>query len=195
MYRKVVVPLDGSKLAEVSLAQLDRFKGPDAPEILLVSVTEPLPGRVSRQAAAPELPPREYHPPRPSGPMAVGSSHTGTIFTPDPTHPADVPVGMGRMAATASDYLVKVAGGLRKKGLIATPYVLVGSPAEQIIDFAEDQHADLIVMASRGRSGLNRWDIGNVADRVRRASNVPVLLVKPEPGFTETKRKRRGRPN
>ncbi len=195
MYRKVIVPLDGSKLAETALPHLEEFKGQGAPEIMLVSVTERLPGRVTRLASVPELPPREYHPPRPSGPMAVGSSHTGTIYTPDPTHPREVPVDMGKMAATAWDYLVRTADGLRKKGLTVRPYVLVGSPAEEIIRFAEEQQADLIVMASRGRSGFSRWDMGNVAEKVIRATNTPVLLVKPGPGFRETKPKRRGKPN
>jgi nucleotide-binding universal stress UspA family protein len=73
--------------------------------------------------------------------------------------------------------------------------VLVGNPAEEIIRFARDQKADLIVMGSRGKSGLNRWDMGNVADKVMRAADVPVVLVKPSAGFKETKAKRKGKPN
>ena len=61
--------------------------------------------------------------------------------------------------------------------------VLLGNPAEQIIAFAKEKGADLIVMATHGRSGISRWAysigaFGGVADKVLRASSVPVLVVR-----------------
>jgi nucleotide-binding universal stress UspA family protein len=44
--------------------------------------------------------------------------------------------------------------------------------------FAEAEEIDLIVMSTRGQSGLSRWLMGSVADRVVRGANVPVLLVR-----------------
>jgi nucleotide-binding universal stress UspA family protein len=81
---------------------------------------------------------------------------------------------------------------LEQKGLKAEVNVLVGNPAEEIVRFVEEKGADLIIMASRGSSGFNRWDIGNVADKVIRATQAPVMLVKPGPGFKETKSHRKG---
>lgn len=49
--------------------------------------------------------------------------------------------------------------------------------AGTIIDAANDHGCRLIVMASRGRSGVQRWMLGSVAERVVRASDVPVLIV------------------
>ena len=54
----------------------------------------------------------------------------------------------------------------------------MGEAAEQIVDFAGSEKADLIIMASHGRSGFSRWAIGSVAEKVFHGSNVPILLVK-----------------
>ena len=47
-------------------------------------------------------------------------------------------------------------------------------------------------MASRGKSGFSRWDMGNIAEKVIKSTNATVMLVKPEPGFKETRPKRQG---
>lgn len=56
--------------------------------------------------------------------------------------------------------------------------VETGLVAETIIEFAQEQAVDLIVMATHGRSGLPRWVFGSVADKVLRGADVPVLLVR-----------------
>jgi nucleotide-binding universal stress UspA family protein len=56
--------------------------------------------------------------------------------------------------------------------------VETGLVAETIIEFAQEQSVDLIVMATHGRSGLQRWVFGSVADKVLRGADVPVLLVR-----------------
>ena len=53
-----------------------------------------------------------------------------------------------------------------------------GKAAVEITQFAEANHVDLIVMSTRGRSGVSRWLMGSVADRVVRGAAVPVLLVR-----------------
>jgi nucleotide-binding universal stress UspA family protein len=53
-----------------------------------------------------------------------------------------------------------------------------GSPHVNITEFAEANEVDLIVMSTRGQSGLTRWLMGSVADRVVRGATVPVLLVR-----------------
>ena len=52
-----------------------------------------------------------------------------------------------------------------------------GDPATVIVEYA-DEHADLIVMGSRGRRGLDRYLLGSVAETVVRASDVPVVTVR-----------------
>jgi nucleotide-binding universal stress UspA family protein len=50
--------------------------------------------------------------------------------------------------------------------------------ADAIIDYAEENRIDLIAMCTHGRTGLGRWVLGNVAERVLRARCTPLLLVR-----------------
>ncbi|MCA9973368.1 MAG: universal stress protein [Anaerolineales bacterium] len=52
-------------------------------------------------------------------------------------------------------------------------------PADAILDAVEAWDADAIVMSTHGRSGLQRWMFGSVAERVVRHAQVPVLLIRP----------------
>ncbi len=65
--------------------------------------------------------------------------------------------------------------------MLKVPYeiaVLTGQPAEAILDAAVEQHADLIVMATHGRTGLGHFFLGSVAERVLREAPVPTLTVR-----------------
>lgn len=53
----------------------------------------------------------------------------------------------------------------------------MGYHAEEILRYADENAIDLILMASHGRSGVQRWTMGGVADKILRASRVPVWLV------------------
>jgi nucleotide-binding universal stress UspA family protein len=75
-------------------------------------------------------------------------------------------------------YFQKIADRLKAKGINTDIKVLTGDPSETIVSYAENNPCDIIVMASHGRSGVTRWAIGSVADKVFRASSVPVLMVK-----------------
>lgn len=85
-----------------------------------------------------------------------------------------------KMEAKASEYLKKVAQGLTKEGLFVETRILSGSAPEAILDYAKENNVDLIIMSSHGRSGVARWAIGSVADRVLRYSSVPVMVVSPQ---------------
>ena len=68
---------------------------------------------------------------------------------------------------------------LREEGLAVRTLALVGDAAEMIVDQAHEQQADLIVMATHGYSGLQRWTLGSIADKALHASRTPLLLVRP----------------
>ncbi len=179
MYSKVVVPLDGSELAEAALPHVKEItRACNIPEVLLVSVTEPVgPTRFGDR------------------PMAVEPTQFGPIIYPiDLPRKPELEKQLGKMGKTALNYLIRIARQLDADGLNTQINVLTGNPAEEILRFTEEQKADLIVIASRGKSGFSRWDMGNVADKLMRGSRVPVLMVKPEPGFKETRPRRRGAP-
>jgi nucleotide-binding universal stress UspA family protein len=69
---------------------------------------------------------------------------------------------------------------LRDRGIAVRSEVLLGQPAEEIIDYAKDQDADLIVMCTHGRSGLGRWIFGSVTEKVLRGAKTPVLVIRPD---------------
>ena len=56
--------------------------------------------------------------------------------------------------------------------------VLMGDPGNEITAYAEQMHAQLIVLPSNGRTGISRWLIGSVAERVVRRAHCPVLTVR-----------------
>lgn len=188
-YKKIIVPLDGSKLAEVALPHVEEIAaGCHVSEIALVSVTENMRVQVPRSEISEAVGGQQYEP---TGGV-VG--FTGRMYEGESVPMMKVPATVGRMAKAAKNYLVKVAGQMEKKGLTPTVNVLVGNVAEELVRFADEEKADLIVMASHGHSGIRRWAIGSVAEKVFRATDVPVLLVKPKSGFKETKPRRKGKP-
>ena len=80
--------------------------------------------------------------------------------------------------AEATEYISNEANKLNKEGLKVIGTILEGNAAEKILDYAAN-NVDLIIMSTHGRSGISRWAMGSVADRVARHSAVPVLLISP----------------
>ena len=64
------------------------------------------------------------------------------------------------------------------EGLEVEKLTVEGHPAEEIIKYAEKNSMDLIVMGTLGKSGLDRFLLGSVAEKVVRASKIPVLVVR-----------------
>ena len=149
MFQKILVPLDGSKLAECALPYAEELaKGCNTEEVILVSVTERIKG---------------YRP------------------TEDPSQPLELrlaPEAVGKKERQAQRYLGRIAKAMELKGIKVRAEVLLGDPAEEITIFAKLNSADVIVMSSHGRSGPSRWTHGSVAEKIFRASSVPVLMVK-----------------
>jgi nucleotide-binding universal stress UspA family protein len=78
----------------------------------------------------------------------------------------------------AGEYLERLAADARKQGVAVQKATFEGRPNAAILQFAEANQEDLIVICTRGRSGFRRWLMGSVADRVVRGTTVPVLLVR-----------------
>jgi len=146
MYEKILVPLDGSELAECVFPHVESFvKGCNVRQIVVASVVEP------------------------------------TL----PSFHGEFPVSMEeveeRDAArrhSAEEYLKQVVDRLRFEGAEIRSEVLLGRVAESLVDFAENNDINLILIATHGRSGVTRWVRGSVADKVLRSANVPVMMVR-----------------
>jgi len=66
----------------------------------------------------------------------------------------------------------------RAAGLMATPLLRTGAPAETILAAAREERADLIVIGAHGERGITPLLVGNVAERVVRLADRPVLIVR-----------------
>ena len=143
-YKHILVPLDGSELAELALVDAFSLAHLNGAEITLLQVISPFDYMVGDAA-----------------PM---------VFT-------DELVKAHQDAAL--HYLEEITGREECRNLRVHLAIEIGTPAETIIDYAQREPVDLIVMATHGRSGLRRWVYGSVADKVVRGASVPVLLYRP----------------
>jgi nucleotide-binding universal stress UspA family protein len=148
MYQKIMVPLDGSELAECALPHAIHIAKASKARIVLVSVTERIQG------------------------FRIIEDRTERLET------RLSPEARGKFEKQAQGYLDKIAKQLEREGLKVDTDVQFGSPSEGIIACSINNKCDIIIMASHGRSGISRWSHGSVADKVFRASNLPVLMVK-----------------
>jgi nucleotide-binding universal stress UspA family protein len=78
----------------------------------------------------------------------------------------------------AQTYLSYMATRLKQQGVNASTASQIGGVADSIMEHAEANQVDLIAMCTHGRTGLRRWTLGSVADRVLRAGSIPILLVR-----------------
>lgn len=65
-------------------------------------------------------------------------------------------------------------------GIKTTGKVVTGFAAEEILEIADDEKADLIIMGTHGRTGIDRILFGSVAAKIVRGADIPVLTVRPD---------------
>ena len=93
-------------------------------------------------------------------------------------HSVPPPKGwMGRYLTPLEEELEHRKQAVEAVGLRAHRKIVVGTPAEVIVAEAKEEQADLIVMGTRGRSGLSHVLLGSVAEAVIRKAACPVLAV------------------
>jgi len=85
---------------------------------------------------------------------------------------------MDGMRHEAERYVQDLVKRFLGRGAKARGRVIVGSAADTILEVAHQEHSTMIAMTTHGRTGLSRWFMGSVAEKVVRASSVPVLLVR-----------------
>jgi len=165
MYQKILVPLDGSSLAESALAQLSQLVGPET-EVILLRVYEP--PAAERLITIP--------------PYSSGGGSSIPVMTPVHAGPSAEELAQihERIRREAEEYLEGKAEDLLGVAHRRRTVTLEDSdPAGAIASEAQAEEADLIVMSTHGRSGAVRWILGSVADKVVHSTRVPILLVRP----------------
>jgi nucleotide-binding universal stress UspA family protein len=78
----------------------------------------------------------------------------------------------------AEEYLAKIAGPLRSAGLEVSSVTLEGDPAAIIVAESEKAPGTLVAISTHGRSGITRWVMGSVSDKVLHATRAPMLMVR-----------------
>ena len=86
---------------------------------------------------------------------------------------------MSHAEKEAKNYLSKMEGALRDKGIKVSSALLRGKPNQAILKYAEDNSISLIALTTHGYSGISKWVYGSVASHVIEGSSKPVLLVRP----------------
>jgi nucleotide-binding universal stress UspA family protein len=147
MMRHILIPLDGSDLAERAIPVAARIaKATEGSEISLVRIVRA---------------PAEFE---------TAAADTAVW----------APAADEDEKRKANDYLHAVAQRLELAGLSVTERIYAGPPSATLLTVAKSLGVDLIVMTSRGRTGITRWLLGSVAEGVSRESSAPTLIVRAE---------------
>ena len=161
-YRRILVPLDGSELAEQVVPYVRALVGPlkalplerGDTRVFLVSV------------------------------LTTGlTDRTVALLTSYPPGLQIATSALDHAEIQLQSYLRSVAAVLREHGALVQIAVQRGSPADEILAYAAQVEADLISMTTHGSTGASRWAYGSVAGRVLQGARSPVLLV--HPTFTQ----------
>jgi nucleotide-binding universal stress UspA family protein len=141
MYKRMLVLLDGSKIAEVVFSYAQELSGRLGLDIDLL--------HVCTAEEAQQLPMRQAY-----------IEHMAEILK-------------------AQSEEIQSKAGIRtgKKTIEARAKVVVGYPAEEILKYADENQIDIILLSTHGRSGIRRWGLGSVADKVIHEAMVPIWLV------------------
>jgi nucleotide-binding universal stress UspA family protein len=137
MFERIVVPLDGSRLAEGALRHAIAVALACQAELRLVRVVE----RQEGERHVPDL------------------------------------LAWQLRLAEARSYLEGVQRWLVEKGLQAEVVTMEGSPARRIVDYTHEQEADLVILSSHGRSGLERWNVSGLVQKVIQDVKTSLFLV------------------
>lgn len=149
MYRKILVPLDGSKLAESAIPHVITIaKGCEVGEVVLFRVCEP---------------------------PVILADYPSNLRPEWEDHVKQETLHSQQQCQL---YLSDAEKKLKEAGLNVRTESGLGNVAEMIVDYAAKNQVDLIIMASHGRSGVLRWAYGSIADKILRSSPVPVMIVK-----------------
>lgn len=161
---RVLVPLDGSAFSRQALPYLRSLIDPERFDVTLLRV-----------AATPEG--VTSPPPRP---VALDGWLMGH-GEPDRTHPIFQSQVWDGLKAELRHELEPEVQQLRQAGFFVTTQVRFGDAAEEIIELAESEKVSMVIMATHGRSGLQRLVLGSVAEAVLRRLHIPVMMVRPLP--------------
>jgi nucleotide-binding universal stress UspA family protein len=152
MFERILVCLDGSKLAEQIMPYATEEAIHFQSKLVLLQVVQE--------------------------PIAFSPGFPGEAPVPIETN--TMVEGTKEALNGARGYLRKLAAPLRKRGIQVETVAIPGRAGEAILDYANTNSINLIAIATHGRGGLRRAVFGSVADHVLRESGLPVLVIRPQ---------------
>ncbi len=154
LYKKILIATDGSEHTEKAIThaiELAKLTGAGLHAVYVISIVSP--------HAALEI---------------KSDSGTGSYEAID----ASIE-GLKNILRHEGDKAIKYIEELANtEGVDVTKWILEGQPAKEILKLAEEESVDIIVMGTLGRSGIEKFLLGSVADKVVRGSRIPVLVVR-----------------
>lgn len=150
MFSRILVPLDGSPLAEQALPHAEFFARVFGANITLLHVLEP----ASVHENAPAVDPLSWQ-----------------------LHKAEIENYLNGIALKMRESLGEPASKEDPKSLVEFA-IREGKAAENIVDFAHNEAIDLVIISTHGASGLSRWSISSITHKVINMIYLPVLIVR-----------------
>ena len=154
MYKNILVPLDGSEVAEVVLSNAQGLAKALGAHVSLVRV-------VDVSAITRSIVPA-------TGEMGVITGEIQDMI--DEAIAAEL--------KDAEDYLNGAAKKLQAAGIAASAQIRQGAAGDELLEAINEEGIDLACIATHGRSGISRTIFGSVADQLIRESGKPVLVIK-----------------
>jgi nucleotide-binding universal stress UspA family protein len=149
MFDKILIPLDGSGLAEVALPYAEELAARLGSEITILHVCDPLEAQYRHM--------HEFY--------------------------------LQKIVEVTKHNIESYHQGTHKQAVKVNLLTLTEHPAEQIVDYAEKENVSLIVMATHGKSGLKRWILGSVAEKVLRSTKQPIALIRAKDDHPDVREK------
>lgn len=154
MLEHILVPLDGSPLAEQALPYALKVLSPNGRMTIVCAVD------------LPDVLPHSFYP--------IVSTSLGAVNV----DPASEAYNAQEMLKLARAYIEQVLAPLRKKTNVEFDIVIdVTEPAELIVRTAKERQAEAIIICTHGRSGISRWLFGSVTTKVLNAAPCPVFVI------------------
>lgn len=151
MYKRILVPLDGSPRAEKVLPHVEGLARSQEAELILLHVIEP--PAIAVPISAPAI-----------APAAARMASLDDILI--------------QAEDQAKIYLHQTKVRLEKEGISCSTRIDTGNIVQKIVDTADQQDVDLVAMSSHGRSGLGTAFFGSVAVSVLHRIERPILLIR-----------------
>lgn len=157
MFKRILVPLDGSPASAQALPYAVEIAKRFGAELILLNVVEATTTSSGGRA-----------------PAGVGTSSAVTEIAEEAVQAQNK-----KNVASARRYLANKLNSALERGIKGSYHVLTGTPAKAILEFCRNEKVDLVVLTTSGKGGIKRAIWGSVADQLIRDPDVPELVIRP----------------